>query len=124
MNEESIQLILNKLDQVAMKIGVTVEQIWPWLIRQQYVDSLASIALLLVLIPLTGWMAYYMSIHWRPSDDKIYSIYRSDHEFPWTLGVSILCTATFINIVVFCFSFTKIFNPEYHALMKLLDMVK
>lgn len=131
MTAESIGLITTYLDKIATKIGTTAEHIWPWLVRQQYVEAYYTLAISIILGIMALSVILFVNKHWHPqkdySDDNtknIYSIYKEDHEGFWT-GLLILLGVLFTVFSLFCISeFGDIFNPEYHALQALLSMAK
>ena len=131
LKPEQLQQVLDYLDKIATKLGVGVEHIWPWFIRQQYVDAIVSavaliffstIAFTLLAITLKYWRKEY-----RYDDDnkiiKEYSIYHANHEGFWVVGNIIAGIVMLATFVLFGLEFFDIFNPEYHAFKDILSSV-
>ena len=89
MDEKTVGMILEKLDVIGAKIGATGEQIWPWLIREQYVTAIYtfvwSLIIGILLIPLCIFTVKYWDF-----ERKGYSISREDHEPFYVAGIGIL----------------------------------
>jgi len=122
MDKESTQLILDHLDKVAAKLGTTVEHVWPWFVRQQYID-----AFYYLFISAFIWAVCFVGLrfclkHWNPESG--YSIYEKDHEVPWCFGIAITSIIAAIFLVVGLFEFPDIFNPELHALRDIINSVR
>ena len=120
MKTEQLQLVFEYLDKIAQKIGTTAEQLWPVLIRQQYVDAVVSAVCLLALLFITGVVLRYALKQWG-EDGRIYKD-NTDELWGWVLIFlgCLLITA----LIYFLISFPDIFNPEYWALKDLMRMVK
>jgi len=109
--------ILSKLDALAQKIGVTVEQIWPWLVKQQYIDAIIP----LVLLPIITIIAYFVfkrvvKIDWKAYDNNYEQIVGSSIAF-------MVVIAVIMAGIVFIDNISKLFNPEYWALKDLMGMM-
>lgn len=127
MEEQSVKLILNYLDKVAAKLGTSAEHIWPWFVRQQYVDSIYYAVIAVLTTTIFGTALYLCGKYWRKDwgDKKRgYSIWHSNHEGLWVfvVGLSGICAAIFTIIGIS--QFGNIFNPEYHALQSIIEMAK
>jgi len=126
MDKESIQLILQHLDKLGEKLGVGVENVWPWFIRQVYLNSILSALVMLVSVGSLLGYCIFISRHWgsRDHDDNEYSISDSRHEPPWITGLFVLGTITIVCVVCFLDSGFDFLNPEYHAFKSILETVK
>jgi hypothetical protein len=122
MNAESIKIITEYLDKVAGQIGVAGAEVWPWFIKQQYVDSAIAVTAFFITGVALYFTVRYAFAHWKPETG--YSIYNSDHEAEWYTAIGLLTLLFFISTVTFLKYGFKLLNPEYHALMKLLSAVK
>jgi len=114
MDKEAIEAMTQYLDKVAEKIGTGTEHIWPWLVRQQYVEAVFSLALLIVVCCAIG-VGFVL---WR----KI-----TNSGVAEVLGVflGIFAMVALVFCVINCLvEVPGIFNPEYHALMDILGKVK
>ena len=125
--KESTEFILQHLDKLGEKLGVAADKIWPWFIKQIYVEAVVSTVTLLIVCTITYFFLRFIHKHWEPdqySDEVIYSITRSCHE-PAYFAASVLLG---IMLVVFFIGFVsvipRIFNVEYFALTNLMDHIK
>ena len=130
---EATKEIINKsfalLDQLAAKIGVTTEYLWPFIIKESIVQALTSI--LLFVVSVIGIFFSYKFI--KLTDFSSINSMREKKEngmehLPKTI---IAMTATGILIISamvgFCHTWNNLpglLNPEYHALERLINMVK
>ena len=124
MEQQSLQMVLNYLDKIALKIGTTVEHVWPWLIRQQYVEAIYPFIISFVFGLVFILVLTFTVRHWDPDTEGGYNIYREDHEGIWIPITILLGIVFFIFLMAFLFEFGDIFNAEYHAFMKLLSIAK
>jgi hypothetical protein len=123
MDKESTELILQHLDKLAEKLGVGVGKIWPWFVRQVYIDSIQSTFLMLISISLFIGCTVFMCKHWKETESK-YSIYSAHHEAPWIISLVFFGIITLIcTIAFFSFGFNFL-NPEYHAFKNIISIVK
>ena len=110
--------VLAKIDALAQKMGVTVEQIWPWLIKQQYVEAFYPLALFGIFsIALFPTYRFLKKIKW---DDYELSV---DQVIGIALGICVgigFC----VSAIAFIVEFKNIFNPQYWALKDLIGMIK
>ena len=121
--EKEIQMVMDKLDQIAAKIGTTVEQLWPWLVRQQYVEAFYSLGFL-ILFSITTFLCYRSITRDLSNPDWV----DTDHgQFVFAanavlgfISISVLAGA----FLVFIMKFGGVFNPEYYALQDLIKMIK
>jgi len=127
MDKEAIELIISKLDIIGEKIGTGVETIWPWFIRQQYVEALMGIVTLMVSSFIFYRLIKFVKKHWSCDPDSKYegySIRLNDHETIW---ITILINYGIVY-TVFTFgsisSIMDILNVEYHAFNSLLSHLK
>lgn len=120
MNKEIVNSVLAKLDALAAKLGMTVEQIWPWLVRQQYVDAVYSL-ILFVFFLLIGCISYRFvrKIDWNEWDINI----RGEQIFGIVGGI-ISFIGIIVSFILFLSEFPDIFNAEYWALKDLFRMIR
>lgn len=142
MNEEKLQLILDYLDKIAVKLGIGVQQVWPWFIKQQYVDAFISLGFLLLSIIIAAAFFTITVKLWREDDkynknqygyideEKVekekryaYSIYHRSHEFGWIwINICFIALVLFSSSIFYC-QFFDIFNPEYSAFKDIVSML-
>jgi NADH:ubiquinone oxidoreductase subunit 5 (subunit L)/multisubunit Na+/H+ antiporter MnhA subunit len=122
MKQESIQLVLNYLDKIAAKLGTTAEQVWPWLIRQQYVEAIYPFIIFIILFIPFFFVMRFPIHHWNP--DEGYNICNSSHEPPWIFLCVALGFIVLGSFAGFIIELGDLFNPEYHAFMKILSLAR
>jgi len=109
--------VLAKLDILAQKIGVTIEQLWPWLVRQQYVEAIYP-AVLFIMFSIVAIPAYRFlkKVTWQPeiTAEQLIGI---------VVG-TVVGLGFVVSGVDFITEFSDIFNPEYWALKDLMGMIK
>lgn len=116
MNSEQMDKILSYLDKVGEKIGATGQQIWPWLVKQQYIDAFTSLFFLIVF-GMMFWFSYnkFINIKWVNGEPEEWGVF---------VFFVISCIGLFVSFVCFLVNFFDIFNPEYWALMDLLNKIR
>lgn len=137
MTNEQFSTLLEYLDKLGAKLGVGVNEIWPWFIKQQYVDAFVSLGFFLIttiiattclLTTLKLWrkenkynrnMYYYDDDGERikRTEDQVcaYSIYHQGHELTW-VWANVACLIILLGAgLIFYAQFFDIFNPEYSA---------
>ena len=117
MNEKIQQELLQRLDAIAAKLGVTVEYLWRILVKQAQVEAVYSglyiiAGLATAWVSVKGWRFVFKQLHSEKSD-------ASD------LWLGILPTA----LALFFFAnglkiFTQLLNPEFWAFQRLLEMIR
>lgn len=125
MNKESTELILQHLDKLGEKLGVAADKIWPWFIKQVYVEAAVSTVAFLIVCAITYFFFKFLFKHWAPDrDSKIYSITRSNHESAYFFMGALLSIPITLLFFYFIYDVPKIFNIEYHALVNLINHIK
>jgi hypothetical protein len=126
MNNEQLQSIFDYVDKVTLKLGTEAEHIWPWFIRQQYVEAIFFGIGFLVCMAATILLTKYMCSHWAPKnkDEGYYSIYENDHEGMWIVFMVLSCVTTVIFFAIAAIEIPDIFNPQYAALKSFLHTFK
>lgn len=147
MNEEKLQIILDYLDKIAAKLNIGIHEVWPWFIKQQFVDAYVSLGFLLATIVIAGIVLLVTVKLWRKDnkyskdiyyyekgerverrverDDQVcaYSIYHQNHEVGW-IWANVVCIAIVLfTAFIFYMQFFDIFNPEYSAFKDLAGMM-
>ena len=113
MNKEAIQEITKYLDKVSEKLGAGADQVWPWFIKQVYIDAIFSItyfvvAVICIIIAVKKGL---LKNYWVKGPIGI-----------TTCIISVI--VLFIITVYFLDAFPALFNPEYYALKKIIRFVK
>lgn len=144
MNEENLQVILAYLDKIATKLNIGIHEIWPWFVKQQFVDAFTSLGfLLLTIIVAVIFLAitvklwrkeskYDKCLHYYKEGEKIkkteeqmcaYSIYHKSHESSWVwANVFFVVLILYAGLVAY-HQFFDIFNPEYSAFKDIAGML-
>jgi uncharacterized protein YxeA len=145
MNEENLQVILAYLDKITAKLGIGIQQVWPWFIKQQYVDAFVSLGFFLITIIIAAILLFTTFKLWRKeskyskgtyyynseeesvkkTENQIcaYSIYHQNHESTW-VWTNIFCLVMVFSAgIIFYTQFFDIFNPEYSAFKDIAKML-
>lgn len=142
MNEEKLQIVLDYLDKIALKLNIGVQQIWPWFVKQQFVDAFVSLSFLIVSILISVTCLSVTIKLWRKDNkydkrshyyedgekqekEKIYaySIFHQNHELIWVWANIIFLAITLFAGFVFYAQFFDIFNPEYTAFKDIVSLL-
>ena len=113
-----MQMAFDYLDKLGAKMGLAAQQVWPWFIRQQYIEAIISSIVLVLSTALFVFLVRFSCNHWN--SESGYSIEESDHEPLWIIaGIG---SGIFMTIAHICFwtEFPDIFNVEYAALKDIL----
>lgn len=118
MNEQT----LNALKELAAKLGTTAEHLWSVLIRQAYISFATDLVLYFVLA-LAMWLSFkklFPFLSNRIHEDP-------DGDFAYWIAAGMTATLLVLCILLAIFNITdtvtKIANPEYWALMRILDAI-
>jgi len=118
--EKELQMVTDYLDKVAAKIGAGAESLWPYLIKQQYIEAvrttivfiLVAIASIFITKILSG---YITKCEGYDSDEK---------KFLMCTGIIVCWILSVILMISFFIDFPRFINPEYYAIMDILGQVK
>lgn len=72
--DKELQTILNYLDKIALKLNIGVQQIWPWFIKQQFINAFISLGAFLIAITinitfLTITVKFWKNMHTLPTGE-------------------------------------------------------
>ena len=98
------------LEGLAEQIGITVDTIFPWFVRQQVMEGYLFLVLIAILTPILVVLL-------------VISIRKTDGSDTW-FGVGIFSAigcflVTFSIMIEVPVAVTKIYNPEFHAVKDL-----
>jgi hypothetical protein len=118
MNEKTIAEITQYLDTLIERAGGTIETIWPYLIKQAYIEF--AISLFCFIVFTTGTilcLALFTKI-----DGSSYA----DEALKITAMVAALLLAIFAICALIGVMLTSAgaLNPEYYAIKELLSVIK
>ncbi len=114
------QKAMDAIDAIAAKLGSGVDHFYPILVRQQVVDGCAMLVVptLLTIVVVIAVSCCY----------KKATVSEENFNFQ---GVVLIISAVLSLIALITLGdaisedvVTKIFNPEYHALKDIMDMIK
>ena len=121
---EKVELVLGK---IAETLGQGAEYFWPVFVRQQTIDAIASLVILMILLVAAFVGAKYCVRSYKSSE------WGNDgpDNLP-AVATIIFATMTFACTVAFLASMgaqthniiTGLVNPEYSAVHNIIDMVK
>lgn len=121
MTDDQIDRILEGLAQVAEKLGESAAHVYGVLVRQAYVEALqfGIWALAFALAAIVLWRGVVPKA--REHDAKITSSYEP-MTLPWVWGgIGLLAVPTSVCLVSVV---SRLINPEYYALLALLEVLK
>jgi hypothetical protein len=104
------QKAVELLDAMANKLGVGVDHFWPLFVREQMVSSWLAIGASILII-LISIVIFVIGIRTKDDEAKVFCVI-----------ISILLNVP--PIIIMCNNLPVIFNPEYHALKALMEMMK
>jgi hypothetical protein len=118
--EKEITLVLNYLDKIGEKLGIGANMLWPYLLKQQMIEGIVSLCLVLLLFTICF-------LTWRK-----YVVNPQRHEAIWVDGmyfyiITTGVTALFGVMSLAHFLFHGLFqlvNTEYMAFRVLVGLLK
>lgn len=118
MTNESVALVVNKLEALSLSIGVGVKEMFPYFVKQQYIDSLSALLpLILLIIVLPLFVHFYKKTDWSSHLDNFNQ--------PLTLIFGMLSIIFIIGtLVVMENDLLKFLNPEYHAIREIISLIR
>ena len=128
MNTSDINAII---DNLADRLGVAVEMLFPMLIRQAYVSGVRAIILCVIYVCVFHAICRYFQYVYitTDEDDKTGwdSAYDNDTETLHVALTVICCVSVIVLLFLFCQSLTvatnALANPEWFAVQQLLDFL-
>ena len=107
------------LEQLAVKIGTTVEHVWPWMVRAQIVSGWTALVLMaLTLAAFSVLLAVGIRAvrrdDWEPGPGLALFMVGA-------VGFSVSLLVSLVSVVP---AIQKVTNPEYCALVELVQMVR
>jgi flagellar biosynthesis protein FlhB len=115
--------IANLLEELANKLGTTMEHLWNILMHQAYIEAFKNIMLIALFI-----IAGILTLRYTIKYNKGKSIEDIDNDFG-SIAVIILSIviSVFTIAIIVCFvpeTVDAIFNPEYWALNHILKLIR
>lgn len=136
MDPQSTKQILDYLDKIGEKLDVGTQMVWPWFVRQVYIDVFLAWLFFTLTSTILFFIYRYVMRHWDyPRNDEgqrlygyereglPYSICQEDHEGFWVticIIAGVFALIGVFNVIICGFDWL---NPEYHALKSLLKSI-
>jgi len=110
MYEKAMEILRWLGDQ----IGEGAEHFWPVIVREQWIEALPWLSLPFFMAGL-WWILHRTAKKINSEDDRAVAL----------IAINIVCPLVLLGcMVVFCGRFPQFFNPEYHAMQDVLEMIK
>ena len=126
VTHEIIQKMEVVLKTLADKVGAGVDHFWPLFVRQQAINSITILVILMVFAMVSVGLIHYAKKFWKKADFTEYHWNMNAILCFWPglvgilLAVGVLIgTACTMSTVVTGFA-----NPEYQAVVSVVDMFK
>jgi hypothetical protein len=114
---QAIDKVTQYLDKIALKLGVSVDTIWPWFVKQQYIEAYYSLFVFGLSLSVLSLFSYITLTHWT-------NICKNGNDFFYYMIIAALIMTTTISLIVFITEFIDIFNPQYAALKDILRIIE
>jgi hypothetical protein len=101
------------IDNLAEKLGITADRVWPMLLKQAQLEGTAYIVGFIVfgVIALMLWITAPFA--WRTNEDF----------GGWVYVFAFIITITVVLMIFYSPWKTAVWNPEYYALQQLMGMI-
>jgi Na+(H+)/acetate symporter ActP len=124
--ENNLESALEYLDKIARKLGISVEKLWPYFIREEIVQSITSVVVLIAFcIPFYYTMLMVLNCKWEgmnsTTDEKPEQAVK---EVLLIVAAIILAIFVFFSAINFLFNFFDIFNPTYSAIERIVNIAR
>jgi hypothetical protein len=135
MDKYAIDECLKRLDLLSEKLGLGAAKVFPWFVRQVYIDCIALWLLFIGSAILSYTLANYSIRHWHPTkrmgcDDRVsflnkgnYDIIESDHELIWTLTLIVTFATSVATLILIARDGFAFLNPGYYAMHNIAKML-
>lgn len=114
------QQINSVIDNIATKLGVTVDKLYPILMKQAYIDGILSIVycIIISLLMITPYIIYKKIL--KGEEVERFCDLEDDSQVA-IVTISIIVSLIFIFVVSINFNdiFTALLNPEYYIINNL-----
>ena len=118
MDQEIVREAMDKLDALASKVGMTVEKLWPYFVRQQVLEAATVLVATAVF-----WVAAAVVMGKRVWIKEQIDI-DDGREVPIVIGCVVLGLICVVLSIVAISMLPMLFNPEYYAVMDIFRMVR
>ena len=119
-----MEQVAKLLEQLATKLGTTVEYLWGVLMKQAHVNAIINLSFVgLMLIITITWLAFIPKIIKLDSDDGDYDS-PSTRTLTWIFFAITNVISIIVIIACLTTAITELLNPEYWALQEILGQLK
>jgi predicted cation transporter len=117
MNEGKLEVtyIFETIEKIADKIGLTAKELWPYLVKQEIIESSISLAVLIIVGMIAIYVRKVYGTKFSEWDDA------TDTQKP--LAIIPLVVGFIVMITIAC-KITVLLNPEYYAFNNLITLIK
>jgi hypothetical protein len=123
MTNDQFSTLLEYLDKLGAKLGVGVNEVWPWFVKQQYIEPCHSFILFAATLLVFYFGARFAKSHWNTNGSGNYSISMENHELPCVILFVVVGLFAAFFLATFIGEFMDIFNPEYAAFKDLTTQI-
>lgn len=102
------------LEKLAAQLGVTIDKVWPWLVKQQIISGWSRIIIWMIF---TAIFSVSLKIFARKEKQT------DDYFFAMVVDATLLICCVAIGLLGGSTAIAQILNPEYAALKDLMSMV-
>ena len=122
MNPELQKELMQRLDALTAKMGVTSEYLWETLVGQAFIEAMTSVVFVPIYVILVWFLfSRYIKIPVKSSRGGVEAV---DDEFIGAIGrifPGVLCLVLMVAALIRLEAMpTQLLNPEYWALKELL----
>ena len=118
MDQEIVRQAMDKLDVLASKVGMTVEKLWPYFVRQQVLEAVT-----VAVVSVALWIAVVVLVRKREWVKEQAEI-DDGRDFVIIFGSVVLGLSCVTLTIVALSMIPQFFNPEYYAVRDMLRMVR
>jgi hypothetical protein len=135
MDKYAIDECLKRLDLLSEKLGLGATKIFPWFVRQVYIDCITLWLLFISSAILCYTLANYAIRHWHPTkrmgcDARVdflnkgnYDIIEAGHETIWTLSLITSFAVGVATLILIARDGFAFLNPGYFAMKNVAKML-
>jgi len=116
--QEVVERGMDMLEAVANKLNVTIEYLWPYLVRQQIVEPIVD--LILLAMAICGVVVFFK---WVPNSGDGFEA-NPKYSTIGIIMVTIFGIIGFFAMGEFVCDLSGLLNPQYGALKDLMEMVR
>jgi len=108
----------NALDAITAKLGIGIDHFWPLFVKQQVTEGIIDL-LIICLVSMTIAIGIFLCRKFLKE-----RLEESMMDVGMFSLIPLLLLTLFFAATIKGNPITKIFNPEYHALKEIMEMVK